>query len=482
MSGAPAKARTKQKLSEVGRKVSPFDGISPTDYRYKVRELVPFLSEEAYVAHKSEMEIALATTLMKSGHLSPEAEEQIRVAAKGVRAADVYWREQSTQHDILAQVGAIRARLPKGSEAQRSVHKTATSYDIVDSANALRYRRAFTQIVIPDMIAFERVLIAGAKEFKDTYQIGRTHLQHAEPISVGFALAWHAHRFGTRILATKQAVGTLEGKFAGAVGTHSAASLFVNDPLQFEADVLGQVGLKPALISTQIVPPEPLVDLNHAVISAFGVVHDWAVNMYQLQRPEIDEIGQPRGEDTSRSSTMPFKKNPVGLENIAGLWRVMMPRIITSYLDQTSLHSRDLMNSAPERWMPELYDIYDFAVRRATRIAKTLKPNPKSLLRNLETGAAQIVGEPLYLLLAGYGHPNAHEYVAELADAAMRTGKPLLEVARGRKSLKPYFAQFTPEQVAVLEDPKKYLGLASAKAASVADHWEEVLRKEFATA
>jgi adenylosuccinate lyase len=360
-------------------------------------------------------------------------------------------------------------------EAKTGVHKAATSYDIVDSANALRYRDAFANVILLDMASLEKTWINIARNEKDTLQIGRTHLQHAEPITFGFAIASYVSRFGRRILDVKEAVEGLEGKFSGAVGAYNASHLFVDDPEEFEKEVMDEVGLKPTEISTQIVQPEPVADLVHYVNSNFNILANWADDMRNLMRPEIGEVGLPRGQDVSRSSTMPHKANPVGLENVKSLWKVNMSKIITTYLDEISDHQRDLTNSASQRYIPEIFNLFDYAVRRANRISKNLKPHVQNMLKNFNMSKDKIIAEPLHLLLSSYGHPNSHEYVGKLADDSYTSGKPLTEIVLNDQSLQPYLQKFTPRQLEIISDPSKYLGIASKKAEKVATSWEHRL-------
>jgi len=341
----------------------------------------------------------------------------------------------------------------------------------------MRYRDAFLKVIIPDMVLLEKVLIDLVRGHKDTLQVGRTHLQHAEPITFGFAMAWYVSRFGNSVLKVKRAVEDLRGKFSGAVGAYNASSLFVDDPEEFEEDVLAEVGLKPTEVSTQIVQPEALTDLLHHVSSAFTVLANLADDLRNLERPEIGEVGQPRGADVSRSSTMPHKANPVGLENVKSQWKIVMPFMITMYLDQISDHQRDLTTSASQRNVPQVLDLFDYSVRRMTRILRGLRPHISNMLRNFEMSSDKVIAEPLQLLLSAYGHPNAHEYVGKQADTSYETGVPLTEMVRSDPSLRPYLSRFTPRQMEIVEDPSKYIGLASRKAEMIAAVWEQRLRE-----
>ncbi len=455
--------------------ISIFDLFSPTDYRYSVKELTPYLSEEAYVRYKSKVEAALAKVLAKRKVISESAAEEISRASAQVKASEVYEEEANIGHDIIAQVNIIKKGV--GKEAKTGVHRTATSYDIIDSANALRYSDAFNNIIIPDMIELERTWINSAKKWKNALQIGRTHLQHAEPITFGFSVAWYVSRFGNELTKLRWAVKGLKGKFSGAVGSYNASSLFVENPEEFETEVLAQLGLSPTEISTQIVQPEAMTDLIHHTISSFTILSNWADDMRNLQRPEIGEIGQPRGRDISRSSTMPQKANPVGLENIKGMWKATMPYIFMMHLDQISDHQRDLTNSASQRYIPQILNQFDYSVRRAIRISNNLQPNVQNMLKNFNLGAGKAIAEPLQLLLSAYGYPDSHEYVGKLADESSVKGVLLAQLALKDKNLQPYLKKFTAKQMAIIKDPSKYVGIASKKAEKVADLWSERMKQ-----
>jgi adenylosuccinate lyase len=107
-------------------------------------------------------------------------------------------------------------------------------------------------VVLPNLIKLERVLIDLALRESDTLQIGRTHGQHAVPITFGFAMAEYVNRLGESILALKQRTSELVGKFSGAVGAYNASSLFFGCPEVFEREVLDTLDLEPARFSTKL--------------------------------------------------------------------------------------------------------------------------------------------------------------------------------------------------------------------------------------
>lgn len=453
-----------------------FSSSNPTTYRYNSPELERFLSEEAAIWYQGSVEVGIARAFSGRGQLSKKALREIEKAASEVSAHDVYDEEDRIRHNIVALVNMMRKEM-KLEEAKAAVHRAATSFDIIDTANALRYKDAFNDVIIPDAKKLLKAWISIVEREHETLQIGRTHLQHAEPVTFGFSMAWFVDRFGSNLLELKRAVNSLKGKFSGATGSYDALSMFVSDPMAFEIEVLQELGLFPGGISTQIVQPEPVINLVHQSILGFGIISNWANDMRNLMRPEIREVGLPRGRDVSRSSTMPNKQNPVGWENIVSLWKRLMPSIVTMYLDQNSENQRDLTNSASQRYTAELFDIYDYAIRRATGIAEKLIVNRDGMRRNFELSKGYVIAEPLQLLLASLGRHTAHEEVGRLSDKANAESRSLLEVVREDAELRPYVEKLTPGQIEMLSNPERYTGRSSEKALEVAARWRDELER-----
>ena len=120
----------------------------------------------------------------------------------------------------------------------------ATSADILDTATALRFKDLTQKAILPDLIEFESRLIDLAREHAETVQIGRTHGQHAEPITFGYALALYVSRIGNRIELIDHTSQNLRGQFSGAVGAFNGLSLVVEQPEQMEADLLAEAWIE----------------------------------------------------------------------------------------------------------------------------------------------------------------------------------------------------------------------------------------------
>lgn len=458
---------------------SLFDCVSPLDFRYyggdeRLFQLLnPYVSERARVRYEARVEAALVRVLQRRGLCPADAAVAIERACEEVTPEEVAAEERRIHHNIRALVNAIRARVPQ--EARRFVHWTLTSFDVIDTAMAARFKGVTHQVVVPRLKALEAALIAVTEREAETLQIGRTHGQHAVPITFGFAMAEHVARLGERIIALETSANRMKGKISGAVGAYNASSLFLADPEEFEREVLAELDLEPGSHSTQIVAAEPMVDLIHVLTSCLGVMANLADDMRHLQRSEIGEVGEVFEKDQVGSSTMPHKRNPWNFENVKAFFKAFAPRMVTMYLDQLSEHQRDLTNSATNRFLPELVVAVVACADRLTRVMSRLVVDRAAMERNLAISGRMVLAEPLYIILAGLGHPDAHEAVRRLTLQSEQTGEPLVALMARCEDLRPYADRMTPEQRRVLGDYRLYTGIAARKARAVCEEWREKL-------
>ncbi|MCH7902634.1 adenylosuccinate lyase [archaeon] len=452
-----------------------YDLFSPLDYRYltgglrKRAEL--YFSENARVYYQAKVEAALVKALSKQGVCSKKIAKEVEKAADKIKAEDVYREEARIKHDIRALANVLRNKVSKN--AKPYIHFGATSYDIVDTASAVRYKEAVIELVLPELKRLLKLWIKIALREKKTIQIGRTHGQHAEPITFGFAMATHINRLGRTISSMEWCANELEGKFSGAVGAYNASSLLVKNPLKLEKDIMEELGIKSSLISTQIVEPESLLDLLHSTIEAFSVLANFSDDMRNLQRSEISEIMEGFDSNQVGSSTMPHKRNPINFENVKSLWKQFMPRSMTFYMDSISEHQRDLTNSASQRFIPELFVGLLEATERLQKVSSNLIVDKGSMQDNFDDASEKVAAEPLYILLAKYGHEDAHEVVRKLTFKSLETGKSVVELAKTSSSLEPYLKQFSKKELSFITNPETYTGLSVRKTEEVCNHWKK---------
>src|SRR5258705_1732694 len=434
-----------------------FDTISPMDNRFYggdaalYKSLHPYLSAAATIRYQARVEGVLAQAMADVNICDRATADAIARAADRITPQEVAEEETKTRHDVRALVNVIRAQVPE--DAKRFVHLGATSYDIVDAANALRSRECVERGGVPARGALVARCISIAEAEADTPQIGRTGGRHAEPITFGFAMAEYVSRLGDRIEFVRSVARRLPGKLSGAVGAYSAMGLLTADARALERRFLAALGLHPRSSSTQIVEPEGWTDLAHACVTALGVMANLADDMRQLQRTEIGEVAESFGAEQVGASTMPHKRNPVSFENVKSIWKAMAPRVMTTYLDQISEHQRDLTNSASQRFLGEIIASTAYAAGRMAGSLEGIRVDRDRLKANLAMSRGAIVAEPLYVLLAKYGHPDAHEAVRPLTLEAERGSRSVLEVVAQDAGLRDYLTKLSPEERRLPERP-----------------------------
>ena len=457
-----------------------FNNISVLDTRYADPENMEYGSELARVAGQLEFEKVLVLATAEVGLISLEAAEDIAQACDKVRPREVYIEEYTvTKHDIRALVNCI-ARYLRDSDNARFIHLGVTSYDTINSAEAKLYIKYINLVLIVQLKALEREFVLMAMEHAGTAQIGRSHGKHGEPITWGFAIALFVERLGECIRNIAQQTMLIPGKVSGAMGSGNGLQLLVPDAEKFERIVLGKLGVPVAPISSQIVPPEPLTRVLFEIILACGVMDNLAENLRILQFTEIDEVGEGTSAKQVGSSTMPHKRgNPIGCENVCALYKVVMPKINTVLLNQKSWLQRDLTISASSRTYVEIIAYAVIMAKRLRRVMAGLVVNVEQMEKNLTLTGDLSLSEPMYIMLARYGCPNAHEQmrlkVAELAEMPIEERPTLLDAVRQDEYLAMFAAKFTLDEICLLSHPRNYTGFSEKKAIAIARKWSEIL-------
>ena len=259
------------------------------------------------------VEVAATETLAEAGMVPKDAARAIRERADFNldRIAEI---EAEVRHDVIAFTTAVAEIV--GPHA-RWFHYGLTSNDVVDTSQALLIQQA-SAIIAADLEKLSDVLERRAWEFKDTPMIGRTHGIHAEPITFGFKLAnWYSETQRNIARFRSAAEDMRVGKFSGAVGT------FAHLSPELEESMCERLGLKAAAISSQVIQR----DRHAAYLATLAVIactlDKIATELRHLQRTEVREVEEFFSEKQKGSSAMPHKRNPITLEQISGLARVV---------------------------------------------------------------------------------------------------------------------------------------------------------------
>ncbi len=377
--------------------------------RYTTPEMRALWSEEGKFRAWLEVEMAICEGLAQCGYIPADAPAVIRERARFdiQRIAEL---EQETRHDVMAFVRNLAETV---GEAGRWIHYGVTSYDVVDTALALRLKQS-VELILAECDALQTEIRRLALEHLQTPMIGRTHGVHAEPITFGFKLlGWYAEveRHIQRLERLLPEISV--GKVSGAVGIHANV-----DP-RVEEYVCARLGLTPDPASTQIVAR----DRHASLLCAFAVLaaslEKFATEIRNLQRTEILEVQEPFAQGQTGSSAMPHKRNPWNCETISGLARIVRANALAMLESVATWHERDLTNSSVERIViPDTCTLIHWMLRKFTGILSGLVILPENMQRNLSLLGDLPYSEHVMLALVQKGLPREHAYKLVQRNAA----------------------------------------------------------------
>jgi adenylosuccinate lyase len=432
------------------------DPVCPLDYRYGRKELKEIFGETKRLQYLLDVEAALARAHAKIGNIPKSAANEItnKASIKFVKVDRVKKIEAETKHDIMAVTKALAEQC--SDEAGKYVHLGATSYDIVDTANALQFAES-TELIKNSLRELRKTLVELAKKHKKTIMVGRTHGQHTIPITFGLKMAAYAmeiDRHMERLFECKTRL--FVGKLSGAVGTGAALG---KNALKLQEEMLKELKLGVEEVSTQIVCRDRYNELIGVLCNISTSMEKFATEIRNLQRDEIGEVAEAfEAKKQVGSSTMPHKRNPIMCEQICGLARVVRGYLIPTYENSIQWHERDLCNSASERFIiPHSLILTDWIIYQMNIVFKNLQVFPEKMKKNLEISKGLPMSESLMttLISKGLGRGEAHELMRKVSLKAAQQNKFLKEVfIEENKSLKA----LTEKEIDNALKPENYLG------------------------
>jgi adenylosuccinate lyase len=432
--------------------------------RYGTAEMKRIFEEEMRVQKMLDVEAALALAHAEVGNIPQKDAEKIAAMAslKYVKLSRIKEIEREIKHDIAS---LVRALAEACGSSGGYVHLGATSYDIVDTANALQLKDAL-EIIGKRLNDFEKILMDKALQYKKTMMMGRTHGQHALPITLGFKFAvWvrEISRHIQRIEQCKERV--LVGKMSGAVGTQAGLGVRA---VRIQDLVMQRLGIKPAEISTQIVQRDRYAELVCFLAVIASTLDNFGTEIRELQRPEIGELFEPfEVEKQVGSSTMPHKHNPEICERICGLSRIVRSLTVPALEDVMTWHERDLTQSSAERFiLPETCILVDYMLYLMSNIVANVRVDEQRMMRNIELTQGRVMSEAVMIALTrkGVSRQEAHELLRKLAvksEMEKRNFKRLL--------LEDKFVneRLSKKEINAALNPKNYLGTATLQVENV---------------
>jgi adenylosuccinate lyase len=263
--------------------------------------------------------------------------------------------------------------------------------------------------------------------------IGRTHGIHAEPITFGLKLAnWYSETQRNIARFRSAAEDMRVGKFSGAVGT------FAHLSPELEERMCERLGLKAAAISSQVIQR----DRHAAYLANLAVIactlDKIATELRHLQRTEVREVEEFFGEKQKGSSAMPHKRNPVTLEQISGLARVVRSNAQAGFENVALWHERDISHSSVERIIiPGSTTLVDYMLHKTASVIDTMFVYPERMRLNLESTRGLVFSGQLLLDLVerGVSREDAYRAVQRHAMRAWKEGRNFQELVLKDKSI-----------------------------------------------
>ncbi len=455
---------------------------SPFSWRYGRAELRSLFSEHERRRLWRQVWLALAEAQSQYGLVSAEEVDDIRAHADDVDVDAALKIEGEIHHDLMAEIRvfASQARVGGGK-----LHLGATSMDIEDTVETYRLRRA-TAMIGASLGDLLRAFARRIRETSDVVCMAFTHLQPAEPTTLGYRFAVYAQDLLIDDAALRFAFENLTAKgMRGAVGTAASYQQLLNGSgagsvESMERAVLDRFGLTARDISTQTYPRKLDFLLLSALAGIGASLSKFAADIRILSSPEFGELREPFGEKQVGSSAMPFKRNPILCERIDSLARLLpayagvaWQNAATNYLERT------LDDSANRRTiLPEALLCTDEIVQLAIRVVNGLTVETKRIADNLRTYGPFAGTESVLLeaVRAGGDRQATHEL---LRAASMRAWEA---VARGKENPLGQLLTEEPELTGRLDpaeirrmlEPSGHTGSAPARALALADRIENL--------
>ncbi len=445
--------------------------LSPFTWRYGSDEMRRIFSEKHKYELWRKIWIALAEAQHQAGLVTKEELDDLKKNEKDIDIEKIFELEKDTKHDVVA---AIKEYADKAKVGGGKIHLGATSMDIVDNADMIRIKEAL-EIIEKKVVVILNLIADKINEYSDFPCLGYTHLQPAEPMTVGYRLSFYAQDLLTAYEFIQFAKKNIKGKgMKGAVGTAASYKELLKDKTttfnQLETKVMKDLGIDSVLISGQVYPRLFDFIVLNALVMVTSALSKFAGDLRILQSPLYGEWSEPFGKKQVGSSAMPFKKNPINSENICSLARFVatLPQVAgenasLSYLERT------LDDSANKRIViAEAFLATDQILMTAEKIISDLVINKERISFNLNQYASFAASELIILeaVKNGADRQEMHEALrinSMIAWTDIQNGKknPMMKLLSEDKLISKYLNK---NQLEKLMEVETHIGDAPERA------------------
>lgn len=446
--------------------------ISPLTWRYGSSEMRKIWSEENKRKLLRKIWVALASAQHEAGLVSDQQLKELIDNKDHIDIARATEIEELIHHDLMAEIKTYAEQCPNGGAI---IHMGATSMDILDNMDALRLKDSINLI----KEKLKTLLQLFSEKIENTLNIpcmAFTHIQSAEPTTVGYRLAQTAQDliFDYEDLASL----VIKGKgMKGAVGTGASYQALLEDTgmsaIEMETKVMKSIGLKAFDCSTQVYPRKQDLRVMQKLSSLACTISKFALDFRILQSSSIGEWSESFGKYQVGSSAMPFKRNPINCEKVDSLTRFIRS-LETSAWDNASLSilERTLDDSANRRlFLPEAFIAMDEVLITITKVVDGMNFHATGIEKNLKTFGVFAATEKLLMAMGkkGANRQEMHELIRNYSLKAWQ------EVQEGKENtLKDMLAKdsevlkyLKSDEIYKLLDASDYIGSANQRAESI---------------
>jgi adenylosuccinate lyase len=333
-----------------------------------------------------------------------------------------------------------------------------------------------------------RLLAEKIEQTADLPVMAHTHIQPAEPTTLGYRFAVYAQDLLNDLDDLQRLITTLKGKgLKGAVGTQAGYQELLQGtgmtPEAMEAAAMAHLDLPYFPIATQTYTRQQDLRIQNVLAGIAASLHKFALDFRVLQSPPFGEWAEPFGQKQVGSSAMPFKRNPINTENICSLARYVagLPAMAWDNASQAILE-RSLDDSANRRlFQAEGFLAVDELLIRATSVLDGLVLDEGAMARNLAVYGPFAATERVLMALvaAGASRQDAHEWIRQAslaAWAALRdgVGNPLEASLRADPNISQHL---DAAHIHSLMAAETHIGTAAARAAAFAQKVREAVTR-----
>ena len=397
--------------------------LSPLTWRYGSEEMRRIWSEAEKRRLLRRFWVALAEAQAQAGLVTPAQVDDLRAHQEQIDIARATEIEREIRHDLMAEIRTFAEQATLGGGV---IHLGATSMDALDNVDALRLQRAL-DLILARLHTLLTALVARMETEADTSAMAFTHIQPAEPTTVGYRLAQYAQDLLADWQELRRVRAKVRGKgLKGAVGTSASYTELLAgtgwSARQLEDAVMAKLGLTAFEVATQTYPRKQDLAVVQALSGLGASLHKFALDLRILQSPPIGEWSEPFGERQVGSSAMPFKRNPIVAENVNSLTRLVaaLPRIAWDNA-ALSILERTLDDSGNRRvFIPEAFLLMDEVLLASTRLVQGLRVWSGPTNRNLAAYGIFAATERVLMaaVKAGGDRQVLHEVIREHSMAA----------------------------------------------------------------